>query len=149
MPWRRSKQGEGADVDYAQVEAAAARMREALVPLNEQLHGLASHIATMRAALSAPRHGPLPPDEHAALAAVIAAAEHSYQTSLRTRDAVLLQAEELRGQSRAVRSRLGALAAREACSEAALQAEERVRHELTALVEATSRLQARAELSDL
>jgi hypothetical protein len=148
-PWRRAAEKAGEAADIAAAEAAAARMRETLVPLNEQLHALASHITTMRAALaSARRRLPLP-EEVASIEAALAAAEATYQSSLRTRDAILTQAEALQSRSRDVHAALGSRAAREACSQAALQAEERVQKELFALAEATARLDARRELDNL
>jgi hypothetical protein len=148
LPWRRGERRVGQEADFAQVEAAVARMREALVPLNEQLHGLATHISTMRAALTARGRSDLPAASATSLEAALAAAEASYEHSLRTRDAVLRQAEELQAKALGIRATLGSLASRDACAEAALQAEDRVRRELDSLAHATARLEARLELDE-
>src|ERR1051325_10912747 len=89
LPWRRAERSAGQAADFAQVEAAAARIREALVPLNEHLHGLASHISSMRALLGSPGREHLPPQSLAALEAALAAAEGTYANSLQARDAIL------------------------------------------------------------
>lgn len=146
-PWRRARK-EGQAADLAQVEAAVARMREALVPLNEQLHGLAAHISTMRSALGAVGRATLHERNRATLEAALAAAEATYTESLRTRDTILRQAHGLQSQALDAHARLGFLATRESCTEAALNAEERVRLALDSLTEATSRLEARLELTE-
>jgi hypothetical protein len=132
----------------AQVEAAVARMREALVPLNEQLHGLAAHISTMRSALAAVGRASLPPRNRATLEAALAAAEATYTESLRTRDTILRQAHGLQSQAIAAHTKLGSLATRESAAAAALSAEESVRLALDSLSAASSRLEARLELTE-
>jgi hypothetical protein len=148
LPWRRRGESEREGADFARAETAAAQMRESLVPLNEQLHGLATHISSMRTALASAGKGHPGAVPMASLEAALAAAEATYASSLKTRDAIVRQAEELQTQCREIRTRMGALAARTACDEAALQAEDRVRRELNALTEATTRLEARLELME-
>lgn len=132
----------------AQVESAVGRMREALVPLNEQLHGLAAHISSMRSALAAAGRVSLPLRNRATLEAALAAAEATYAESLRTRDTILHQAHGLQSQALDAHTKLGSLTTRESCAEAALNAEESVRLALDSLSVASSRLEARLELTE-